>query len=323
MNECLTIGEPLVVFAAEEADVPLAAAKHFTKYLAGAELNVAVGLSRLGHSVEYITHLGEDPNGIFIRQQLTAAGIGSDNVTTTSRYPTGIEFKARVTHGDPNTYYLRAGSAAAHFDPAAIDRIDLAGVKLAHITGIFPAASASTLAATKRLMKRLISNRILITFDPNLRPALWPDQNTMVTTINSLAKSASIVLPGAAEGKILVGSDDPETIAHFYLNQSEQTQLVIVKVGKQGAYLLGRDVPGQLLPSFPAEHIVDTVGAGDGFALGVISALLEGRSPAEAASRGNAIGALAIQSPGDNTDYPTRQQLDKFMQTSLNKTERA
>ena len=50
MNECLTIGEPLVVFAAEEADVPLAAAKHFTKYLAGAELNVAVGLSRLGHS---------------------------------------------------------------------------------------------------------------------------------------------------------------------------------------------------------------------------------------------------------------------------------
>ena len=247
MNECLTIGEPLVVFAAEEADVPLAAAKHFTKYLAGAELNVAVGLSRLGHSVEYITHLGEDPNGIFIRQQLTAAGIGSDNVTTTSRYPTGIEFKARVTHGDPNTYYLRAGSAAAHFDPAAIDRIDLAGVKLAHITGIFPAASASTLAATKRLMKRLISNRILITFDPNLRPALWPDQNTMVTTINSLAKSASIVLPGAAEGKILVGSDDPETIAHFYLNQSEQTQLVIVKVGKQGAYLLGRDVPGQLL----------------------------------------------------------------------------
>ena len=94
MNECLTIGEPLVVFAAEEADVPLAAAKHFTKYLAGAELNVAVGLSRLGHSVEYITHLGEDPNGIFIRQQLTAAGIGSDNVTTTSRYPTGIEFKA-------------------------------------------------------------------------------------------------------------------------------------------------------------------------------------------------------------------------------------
>ena len=182
MNECLTIGEPLVVFAAEEADVPLAAAKHFTKYLAGAELNVAVGLSRLGHSVEYITHLGEDPNGIFIRQQLTAAGIGSDNVTTTSRYPTGIEFKARVTHGDPNTYYLRAGSAAAHFDPAAIDRIDLAGVKLAHITGIFPAASASTLAATKRLMKRLISNRILITFQPNLRPALWPDQNTMVPT---------------------------------------------------------------------------------------------------------------------------------------------
>ena len=187
MNECLTIGEPLVVFAAEEADVPLAAAKHFTKYLAGAELNVAVGLSRLGHSVEYITHLGEDPNGIFIRQQLTAAGIGCDNVTTTSRYPTGIEFKARVTHGDPNTYYLRAGSAAAHFDPAAIDRIDLAGVKLAHITGIFPAASASTLAATKRLMKRLISNHILITFDPNLRPALWPDQNTMVTTINSVS----------------------------------------------------------------------------------------------------------------------------------------
>jgi 2-dehydro-3-deoxygluconokinase len=58
---------------------------------------------------------------------------------------------------------------------------------------------------------------------------------------------------------------------------------------------------------------VDTVGAGDGFAVGVISALLEGASLEQAALRGNAIGARVVQFPGDCDGLPNRAQLDEAL----------
>ncbi|MNW17793.1 2-dehydro-3-deoxygluconokinase [compost metagenome] len=62
---------------------------------------------------------------------------------------------------------------------------------------------------------------------------------------------------------------------------------------------------------------MDTVGAGDGFAVGVISAMLEQLTVVEAVKRGNAIGALAVMSPGDMDGLPTREGLEKFMNASV------
>ena len=59
------------------------------------------------------------------------------------------------------------------------------------------------------------------------------------------------------------------------------------------------------------ENVVDTVGAGDGFAVGVISALLEGKPLPQAIARGNWIGSLAIQVQGDSEGLPTRAQLNE------------
>ena len=60
----------------------------------------------------------------------------------------------------------------------------------------------------------------------------------------------------------------------------------------------------------PVANVVDTVGAGDGFAVGVVSALLEGRTLPQAVARGNRIGALAIQVIGDSEGLPGRAELD-------------
>lgn len=66
MTEFITLGEPLVVLASENQDISLDVAEHFSKYLAGAELNVAIGLSRLGHKGIYLSKVGEDSFGNFI-----------------------------------------------------------------------------------------------------------------------------------------------------------------------------------------------------------------------------------------------------------------
>lgn len=313
MSEFLTIGEPIALFGSEEVDKSLKDATHFQKFLAGAEVNVTVGVSRLGHSTQYITRLGKDPFGEFIVDQLAENEIGTDYIHQTTDYWTAFQLKDRVSQGDPSIFYFRKGSAAAHFDATVLDTIDFSEVKLAHLSGIFPAISPTALTAFRHFVELLEEHHIPTTFDPNLRPQLWASQEEMVTTINELATHADIILPGINEGEILMGSRDPEEIADFYLTNSEKTQTVIVKLGTEGAYVKQKNGHSFIVPGFYVAEIVDTVGAGDGFAAGLVTALIEGKSLEEAVIRANAIGALAVQSPGDNDGYPTSEELEKFL----------
>ncbi|PRO86895.1 2-dehydro-3-deoxygluconokinase [Lactiplantibacillus pentosus] len=313
MSELLTIGEPMALFAAQDPDVELKDATHFQKFLAGAEVNVAIGVSRLGHSVEYVTRLGADPMGDYIKDQLKLNHVGTEYIDTTADYLTGFQMKQRVTKGDPATFYFRKGSAASHLKKEQLDKIHFSELKLAHLTGIFPGTSQQALDAFNYLLPLLRQHDIPITFDPNLRPTLWSDTETMVRTINGLAAQADVILPGIHEGEVLVGSRDPETIADFFLNNGKYTKTVVVKVGPHGAFIKTKD--GQVfdVPGYKVAKVVDTVGAGDGFAAGFITGQLEGLSVEESAKRGNAVGAFGVQSPGDNDGYPNPAELNQFM----------
>lgn len=313
MAEFLTIGEPMTLFGSEEIDKSLVETEHFKKFLAGAEVNVAVGVSRLGHSTEYVSSVGTDPFGGFIFNQLKNDRIGTKYIRTSQDFWTGFQLKNRVSQGDPSIFYFRKGSAAAHFDQAVLDTIDFSDVKMTHLSGIFPAISEQALQAFKYLIELLEKNNICTTFDPNLRTQLWSSQERMVTTINSLAAQANIVLPGINEGEILMGSRDPEKIADFYLQNGGKTQIVIVKLGAKGTFVKQKDSTTFVVPGFKVKTVVDTVGAGDGFAVGLITGLLENKSLYESVIRANAIGALAVQSAGDNDGYPTREELDLFL----------
>ena len=153
-----------------------------------------------------------------------------------------------------------------------------------------------------------------ISFDPNLRPGLWRSEDEMVGVINRIAEKADIVLPGIKEGKILTGLSEAEEIADFYLQKGAGS--VFVKCGTSGAYYAGQNQKG-MAEGFPVEKIIDTVGAGDGFAVGIISACLEGLGIKEQAVRGNAIGAMQLTVKGDNEGLPTREQLAEFLSSHL------
>jgi gluconokinase len=146
----------------------------------------------------------------------------------------------------------------------------------------------------------------MISFDPNLRPSLWPSQADMVDCLDRLARLADWVLPGVEEGRLLSGHGSADGIAEHYLALGAKA--VVVKLGADGAYFATSDERGHA-PGVPVPRVVDTVGAGDGFAVGVVSALLEGLPLAQAAERGNRIGARVVQFPGDCDGLPTRAQL--------------
>ena len=313
MAEVLTIGEPMGLFVAQEAK-PLKDVQTFTRLVCGAEVNFSIGLARLGHTVSYVSRVGSDPIGQHIRDFLKENGIEDSYVQIDREHLTGMQFKEMAPEGtDPLVVNYRRHTAFSHFAPEDLRGIDWQGVKHVHVTGIPAALSDSCCASVEALMDAAHAHEATVSFDPNLRPALWPSHKVMVRTLNRLAAKADLILPGLGEGKILTGLEKPEQIADFYLARGAKA--VVIKLGgSKGAYGKEREGKEFIAPSFRVEHVVDTVGAGDGFAVGTVSALLEGRTLEEAALRGAAIGALAIMSAGDNEGLPNRTELQHFME---------
>lgn len=297
----------MVMFVAK-TEGELHEVEEFTRMLAGAEVNVAIGLKRLEHSVSYVTKLGLDPFGTYIENKLKAEGLDAQ-VTKDSGHFTGYQLKNKVTEGDPQVFYFRRNSAASCLSEEDIENVELEGAKVLHITGIPPALSLSCRKATYRLIERARESGMLVSFDPNLRPSLWESQEVMIETVNDIASKADLVLPGTGEGLILMGSDKPEEIAAFY--REKGARMVIVKAGAKGAYVDSEEGK-RFYPGYKVKEVVDTVGAGDGFAVGVLSAYLEGLSEEEMADRGNAIGSIQVSVASDNEGLPTREELDAY-----------
>ncbi|MEK4352732.1 sugar kinase [Paenibacillus sp. FSL R5-0475] len=311
--DAVTFGEPMAMFYANETG-PLHEVFSFSKALAGAESNVATGLSRLNHPTGYVTKLGEDNFGHFIAQAMKKENIDTTNITFTKENSTGMLIKSKVFTGDPKVEYFRKNSAASKLSLVDFDEAYFNAAGHLHVTSISAALSKSCHEFSVHAMEFMKRQGKTVSLDPNLRPSLWPDTETMVKTINDLATRCDWFLPGLGEGKILTGLSTPEEIADYYLARG--VSLVVIKLGPEGAYY--KSAEGEdYVDGFKVEQVVDTVGAGDGFAVGVISAMLEKLPIAEAVKRGNAIGALAVMSPGDMDGLPTREELAKFMQQEV------
>jgi len=303
-----TFGEAMLLLVAAEPG-PIEHATMFHRRTAGAETNVAIGLARLGLKVGWASRLGTDSMGRALLATMQAEGIDCSHVICDAAQRTGFQFKGRVTDGsDPPVEYHRKGSAASHMRPEDIDEAWLRSARHLHATGVFAAVSDTTLPTALRSMEIMRAAGRSISFDPNLRPTLWASEARMRECINDLAARADWVLPGMEEGRLLTGESTPEGVARFYRGRG--AKLVVVKLGPGGAYYDSDAAGTGHVAGFPVKEVVDTVGAGDGFAAGVVSALLEGRSVPEAVRRGAWIGARAVQVLGDTEGLPTRAELD-------------
>ena len=310
MGRLILAGEAMGLLIAQ-SEGALSSVCGYDLAIAGAEYNVAVGAARLGHAVSYLTKLGRDPFGERIYAGLKENGIGRELVSWSEKYRTGFMMKSRVAKGDPDIFYFRAGSAASTLTAADVERVPFANYTHLHVTGILPAISEGAREATEAMMDAAHRAGLFVSFDPNLRPQLWDSEQEMAAALNHLAQKADLVLPGVAEGKILAGSSDPSTINAFYLRRG--AKCCITKCGERGA-LWSDGNQEEMERGYSVREVVDTVGAGDGFAAGVLTALMEGLSIGEAVRRGNAIGALQVMQRGDNEGLPTREELAAFME---------
>ncbi|MEJ8302445.1 sugar kinase [Saccharibacillus sacchari] len=323
--DVVTLGESMILFQSYNQGA-LQYEPLFTKSLAGAESNVAIGLARLGKKTRWVGRLGSDPFGDLVLTTLSGQGVDVSHAVRDAEAPTAVYFKDFKRYGDPAVYYYRKGSAASRLSPEMIDEAWLAGAGHLHVTGITPALGEQTAAATRKLMELAREKGLTVSFDPNLRRKLWSEE-TARKTLLSLIPLCDIFMPGDEEAEFLLGKLEIEAYGEAFLNMGPK--LVAMKLGAEGSIGFTQKAVVRAEP-FAVDRLIDTVGAGDAFASGLLSVLLDHRDEIadglgeealhEALRRANLLGSMATQFKGDWEGLPTLAEMRGILDGEKNVT---
>lgn len=309
--DVIGLGETMILFTPETKGL-MRYAKYFSMKIAGAETNTLIGLSRLGHQTGWISRVGKDEFGSSMLSSIRGESIDVSQVKMDSAASTGIFFKEIVNEKAVRVNYYRKNSAASRLNPLDIKEDYIASAKYLYITGITPALSDSCLEAIFQAITYAKKHHVQVVFDPNIRKKLWSEEQAREVIVK-IAQQSDIIFPGVSEGRFLFQVEDYREIAQRFLELG--ARLVVVKLGAGGAFY-SMSNESDTVPAFKIDRVVDPVGAGDGFAAGVLSGLLDGLSVKEAISRGCAVGAIVTTVDGDIEGLPDRGLLENFIHSN-------
>jgi 2-dehydro-3-deoxygluconokinase len=302
MTRVVTIGETMGL-AVNDRPGPIASSRAHTVSFGGAESNVAVALARLGVDTTWVSRLGADPLGELVARELTAEGVDVRSTVDAGRQ-TGFMHKQRRTSHTATVTFWRAGSAASALTPEDVPEELIASADLLHLTGILPGLSETAHDCALHAARVARDLGVRVSFDINHRAKVWAGRDPG-PVYRELIRLSDIVFASVEEASLVVGGDTPSELAAAL--GFDGPRECIVKLGNKGALsVVGTNT--YLQPAFPVE-VADTVGAGDAFVAGYLSALLEDATPQARLARGALAGALACTVLGDWEGSPTRAEL--------------
>jgi 2-dehydro-3-deoxygluconokinase len=292
--DILTFGETMGLVIAEPG--PLEFAGNAQLRIGGAESNVAIVASRLGKSAHWVGRLGDDAFGRLVERTLRAEKVGLTVIQDPQR-PTGLMVKERRSPSLQRVRYYRSTSAATKLSHEDIHDDLLSRVSILHLTGITPALSPEAREAVDT-----------VSLDINYRSALWT-RTEAAEFLRSAIPRSDIIFGGLDEFAIVdpgIATADAAIEDALARGATE----VIVKLGDRGAVGERGGVRASVAAT-PVE-VVDTVGAGDAFVGGYLSARLDGLALSECLALGGLVGAAACTVAGDWEGAPRRDELDEL-----------
>ena len=289
----VSIGECMVEFAPADSGL-------FAMGFAGDTFNTAWYLRRLlpvTSTVSYLSAVGTDDISERMVGFMAADGIDVDLVQRMPGQNVGL-YLIQLTNGERSFAYWRSTSAARHLadDAAKLDAA-LRGADLIYLSGI--TLAILSVDARSRLIAALADARAggsRIAFDPNIRPALWPDAQVMRAAITDLSAQADIVLPSYDDEARHFGDRTPVETARRYAGSG--ASVVVVKDGPQPVvtWHAGKSAAHQV-PT-PTAPILDTTAAGDSFNAGFLASYLLDASLTRAVETGMSLAARVIAGKG-------------------------
>ncbi len=250
----------------------------------GSAANVAIDVSRLGGRAGIIVKLGLDSFGRMIVDELMREGVDVSGVRVCIG-ETG--FTIVIINGDGKIMMYGFKGASEKLEPYDVDERLIARAKYLHIASL-------RLDTSLRAAELAKKNDTKISWDPGRVLA-----RKGIGYFKKLLVNTDIVLVNKFEAKHLTGLDDYKKAARKILEYGPS--LVVVKKGAEGIYACTSDGKEYELPAFHVDKVVDTTGAGDAFAAGLLLGLSRGYSLKKALVYGNAVAALKVARLGSHS----------------------
>jgi fructokinase len=322
MMDVLCIGELLVEFVADTSNVSLSRVPGFIKAPGGAPANVAVALSRLGLRSGFMGKVGNDPFGDYLRDCLEADDVDTAMLYTDENARTTAVFTAVWDDGRKDLCFYRNPGADMLLRSDEIDPKPFADLRCFHF-GSITLIDEPSRAAQLKAIELARENGSMISYDPNYRPTLWPNEEHARTVIQDAYKYSHLAKISEEEWEVATGHNDFEAGVKAVL--AKGVELLVISKGENGSLATNGEYLIQAPPL--AVDVVETTGAGDGFLATVIAELLPERERlgslariseqkvAETLKLANAVGACACTKPGAIPALPTRAEVEQFINT--------
>lgn len=302
--DAVCVGETMVLLT-PASGTPLVRRPELSMEIGGAESNVACGLAKRGHRTAWASGVGADPFGRIVTDTLVSHGVDTGLVDVCPHRPTGMYLKDPAESGT-RVHYYRSGSAAAAMGPETADTVWAIAPRLVHLSGITPALSATCAALVERLLVDRPPQGPTVVFDVNYRPSLWTRRDA-APVLAGLATAADIVLVGLDEAHALWDTADPAAVRALF----PDVPCLVVKDAGVGATCFTAD--GTTFVPALGVKVVEAVGAGDAFAAGFLSGLLDGKAVRDRLRLGHILAGATLQSVRDLAPFPDRHECARML----------
>ena len=292
--DILAIGEAMVEFN----QVQSGDGRSYLQGFGGDTSNAVIAAARQGARCAYFTRLGDDEFGRLLLDLWRGEGVDCSAVVTDALAPTGIYF----VHHDQRGHcfsYRRAGSAASRMAPADLPAALIASARFLHVSGISQAISDSAMQTVVQAIAVARSVGTAVSFDPNLRLALWPLDKARAALLATLPLCDEF-LPSIDDLRQISGLVEPGPIVAWC--HAQGAKRVLLKLGEQGALLSEGQGCAAVAPH--RVNAVDATGAGDCFDGSYLARRAAGDDPLTAARWASAAAALATTGYGAVSPLP-------------------
>ena len=298
MPDLYTFGEAMALFLASDTDSVLTA-RTYTRSTAGAEGNVAVGVTRLGLSAHFFTLMGNDQLGSAVLADFAAEGVDVSGVKRVDSFSSAM-IRNPGTTAPVEASYLRKGAAASLMTPADLDQQVIAQSRWLHATGITCAISTNAAETVSAGLESARKHGIKKSFDLNIRRKLWSEEEARAV-LEPIACDVDLLIGGEDEYCAIFGTSDGQEALRIAASRNNSVA-IMTKGPEQLTYAVG----GALTTIHPPQvKSVDPVGSGDAFTSGVISGLLAGLTVSDAIAQGTISGARVASQFGDWAGLPS------------------
>ena len=313
MPDIVCLGEALIDMVSTQPGMGLVSSTVFEKAAGGAVTNVAAGAAILGASAGLIAKVGADHFGEFLRQSLFDAGVNLDHFLMTPDYATQLAFVALSPDGVPDFSFHVKRSADQMLEPAELREEYIAGARIFHF-GSISLIDDPARSATLRALEIAAQAGLLISYDPNLRPPLWPSLDMAHEWICEGIGHCDVIKVSEQELEFITGMDVPHRAMEALWEMGPE--LVAVTRGPDGCWFFDGERVGEV-PGFEVP-VDETTGCGDAFTAAMLVQLLEAEEDVseltfeqltELFTFANAAGALTATGHGAIPSLPTREEV--------------